>query len=602
MAFGVKVNGAFLDIDDRSQLTFEINTELWVTGEPSVNLGSYSFPFDIFLTDNNRYLLRFPDRIDAYTPLQKIEGAIVYIGEGKSIGLPVFTGDLYVKSSGRHRASLFMIVEGLGKQKEKKFEDVDMGVHNLSGTSEAAMETLMNGTTTSPLDHDFVFFPVKNETLTIPEGKWWEDDFNVINKRFLNNWTALYATLAPYKGNLPIVPFLRLEIVLERLVEQMGYSLVNDWIGDDDELRKICVFNNKSISDTETKFKYKIRYNEHLPSEMSLIEFLVTVARSNFVGVFVDHYSKVITLRPYKSLLAQNARQNWTDRQVNDYDIEQDNTVPYEIGFDTDTSDAYFSKNFVSVAVLAADGATVVNYWKAYGDPSSHSLIDGYYKVKRDNSVMRYDPSRTLITEKWTRFSHQFLRVLIGGNGKPVLFKAIPVWDYSYIITTSPVTTNVMPRCDIPMTITRKGKFDADAEEDTLVEQKNKLASIRLFIYRGMKNTNGSAYTFPYANATAYDPATESETYNHSLHMDGEKGLYKKRGKEWMEFLRRKKIVTMKLKLTVQDILNHREYDKVRVDNMDYFVKSIRVSVSGAGIGISDVTLVSCPFTAMEDV
>jgi hypothetical protein len=602
MAFGVKVNGAFLDIDDRSQLTFEINTELWVTGEPSVNLGSYSFPFDIFLTDNNRYLLRFPDRIDAYTPLQKIEGAIVYIGEGKSIGLPVFTGDLYVKSSGRHRASLFMIVEGLGKQKEKKFEDVDMGVYNLAPP--LLLENIMTATTTAPLDHDFIFFPVWNESLlSAYRGTDKIPDYfiNIFALRtmnyYINDWYIKTETDNDLKVNTITTPFLRLEYVLDKLAENIGYALVNELIGDDEELKKICVFNNKSINDVDLVYKWKIKYNEHLPSKMKLVDFLVHICTFFFCGCFVDHFSKTITIRPYKKLLAQNARQNWTERQVNDYDIEVDSKVPYSIGYQDDGTDDYFSNNFVGNAPIIADGAVITDYWKAGGNPNSHSLIDGYYHVKRDNSVMRYDPSRTFLYERWSKYNHIFRRIIIGGTGNPVLFKVVPMWSES----GSPIITytyaHSIPRADIP--INARFRF----ADDEIAEHTGELSSIRLMIYRGLKNYQGGmSGTFPYANATAYDPATESETYNHSLHMDGGKGLYKKRGKEWMEFLRRKKIVTMKLKLTVQDILNHREYDKVRVDNMDYFVKSIRVSVSGAGIGISDVTLVSCPFTAMEDV
>lgn len=145
-----------------------------------------------------------------------------------------------------------------------------------------------------------------------------------------------------------------------------------------------------------------------------------------------------------------------------------------------------------------------------------------------------------------------------------------------------------IPRADIPLNINLK--FD-----DEIVYQNAEQSSIRLMIYRGYRDYHGSGVsgTYPYANATAYDPDTETESFNHSLHYDGEKGIYNTYGKEWMTFLRTKKIVKRYLKLTVADILNHKEYDKVRIGNMNYFVRSMRINVTSSGLGLTECELVT---------
>jgi hypothetical protein len=598
MAFGVKVGGTYLDLFPESQISFEKNTELWVTGDPTIQLGSYSFPFDLPLTDNNRYLLRFPDRIDAYTDLVAIEDVVLYAGKGLSIGLPLFTGRLFVKNATNERVSVFIVVEGLSRQNEKKFEDVDMGVFNIGGP--VSLESLMNGTIAFPLLNDFVFFPVWNETLRntyvgTPNIEWFSG--NVFGASRMNHHTDefvyFFETDTQKKNNSILVPFLRLELILERIAEGMGYTMINEWMDGNDELRSICLFNNKSINDLDTGHKFKIRYNEHVPTKMLMTDFLKAVCKYAFVGIFADHASKTILLRPYKTILLTPPRHDWTDRMVEDYEIEQDNTIPSQIGFATDDTDEYFSNNWVSNIPLLADGAIIADYYEPGGNPNSHGLIDGYYNVYRDNTVMRYDPSKTTLAERWRKWSHRFDSINIGGRGEPWLSKCIPMWSDSGnpVFSADPFMYSI-PRADIPLNINLK------VDDGEVINHTAELSSIRLMIYRGMRTMVGAlAYSYPYANATAYDPATETESFDHSLHYDGDKGLYNMYGKEWMYFIKNKKIVKRYLKLTVADILNHKEYDKVRIGNMNYFVKSMKVNVTANGLGLTECELVTIPMS-----
>lgn len=591
MAFGIKIGSRYLDLFPESQISFEKTTELWVTGDPTLQIGSYSFPFDVPLTDTNRLTLRFPERIDAYTRPVIIDGVVLYAGEGMSVGLPLFTGRLFVKTATNEKASIFIVVDGLSRQNEKKMEDVDMGVFNLGPPLELA--AVMTYSANNPQYYPFIFFPVMNMTL---KNTYFGTDKNAyfpglsFGSSHMNAYTSDWAfdleADAEKKKNSILVPFLRLSFVLEKIIAAMGYTLINEWMDDDDELQQICLFNNKSINDLDETYKWKIRYNEHVPTKMLITEFLKAVCKYAFLGIFVDHASKTVLLRPYKTVLATAPRHDWTDRVAEDYEIEQDNSIPYLIGFDTDNTDEYFSNNFVSSLPLLADGAIITDYWEAGGNPNDHSLIDGYYHVKRDNSVMRYDPSRAL-NERWTKWSHRFKNTLVGGSGNSWLSKCIPMWSDSNTFGVIRNYNYSIPRADIPLNINLK--FD-----DEIVEQNAELSSIRLMIYRGLRDYEGGVSgTYPYANATAYDPATEDETFNHSLHYDGDKGMYNLYGKEWIYFMQNKKIVKRFLKLTIQDILNHKEYDKIRIGNMNYFVKSMRINVTSSGLGLTECELVT---------
>lgn len=593
MAFGIKIGSRYLDLFPESQISFEKTTELWVTGDPTLQIGSYSFPFDVPLTDTNRLTLRFPERIDAYTRPVIIDGVVLYAGAGLSVGLPIFTGRLFVKTATNEKASIFIVVDGLSRQNEKKMEDVDMGVFNLGPP--LVLESVMTYSANNPQYYPFIFFPVMNMTLrnmyvgtanidSFPAGVFGAGRMNHYNP---DGWIVETEPDDDLRINSIVVPFLRLAYVLDKIVSSMGYSLINEWMDDDDELQQICLFNNKSINDIEEIYKWKIRYNEHVPTKMLITDFLKEVCKFAFCGIFVEHHSKTVLIKPYKNILTAVPRHDWTDRMVEDYELEQDNAVPNYIGFDTDNTDQYFSNNFVSNQPLLADGAIVTDYWQAGGDPGSHSLIDGYYHVKRDNSVMRYDPSRSILLSKWNKWSHRFSNIYIGGNGDRWLSKCIPMWSDS--ASPAPIFPFAysLPRADIPLNITLK--FG-----DEVVEQNAELSSIRLMIYRGYRDFEGGMPgTYPYANATAYDPATEDETFNHSLHYDGDKGMYNLYGKEWIYFMQNKKIVKRYLKLTIQDILNHKEYDKIRIGNMNYFVKSMRINVTSSGLGLTECELVT---------
>ncbi len=598
MAFGLKIGTTFLDMLPSTQLTLEINTELWVTGEPSIQLGSFTYPFDLPLTVTNRKLLRYPDRIDAYTTPVVIENVVLYIGEGASVGAPYRTGRLFVRKATETTCNVAFIVDGLSNKNNLKFEDIDMGVFNLAPPLDLA--AIMDHTTTDPLDQPFIFFPVWNETLY----KEYEGTDNITKfsdgyfgsrtmNHYISGWRFDSEADAIRQCNACITPFLRLEYVLDRIADQIGYTLVNDFIGTDEELRRIVIFNNKSINDLELVYKWKIRYNEHLPKDMLITDFLKNIAKWAFCGLFVNHTAKVITIRPYKLVLAAAVRHNWTSRTLDGYEVEQDNVLPKTIKYGTDGSDAYFNNNFVTTAPLIADGAVITDYYEPGGNPNSHSLIDGYYHVIRDNTIMRYDPSRTFLHEQWKKWSHRFAAVEVGGRGESWEIPVIPMWQESG--SPSPlafVYRYCIPRADIPLNI----DLNMDTTDEEVSVHNAELSSIRLTIYRGMKDYVGGSGQYPYANSNAYDPATEDETYNHSLHLDGDKGMYNTYARDWIEFMKYKKIVKRKLRLRVADLMNHQEFDKVRIGNMNYFVKSIKITVTSGGLSVADCDLVTIPF------
>ena len=595
MAWGIKINGVFLDLAEGATISFQRNTELWTTGDPTIQEGSYSFPTTVPLTDLNNYHLRYPGRKDSLTPLL-VGTATLYAGDGFSVGVPLFTGDLYVKNAGPAKASIFLIVSGLASKKELKIKEVDMG--SGSKGSFTTLVDLMDDTTIHPLDHDYVFFPVWNGSMESSFDPSIYEQFpnNFYGARYQNHHRSGNFMIATpgleQSGNALVTPFLRLKPVLAKIVENLGYTIDDRWLTEE-ELELICIYNNKSINSLDTipsGWDPTWLYNQHLPGEMTLVDFLKKVCKWCFVGIFVDEYAKKIILLPYKMILAQAPRHNWTHAAQEDYDCIQDNNIPSSIGYGTDSSDQYFSNNYVSNNAILAGGATIVQYWKATGNPNSHSLTDGYYDVRRDNSVMKYDSALSSLAEQWTKFTHRFKRIAISGRGKEWNSEVIPLYSDSGNPTAGAYAYGwSVPRADISI----NGTFRIN---DEVIEMTSGLSNIRLCIYRGMRTAVGlTTFDYPYANATAYDPANEDDTFDYSLHYDGDRGIYQRFGKSWIHFMQNKKIVKQQLALSISDVLNHREYDIVRIDNINYFVKSMTMTFSSRGMELVDCELVSIP-------
>ena len=322
MAVGIKIENQFLDTDESTQVTLDMNTELWVTGEPKIQEGSYSLPFDLPLTDKNKSMLRFPDRIDAYTSPAIIDDVMIYIGHGRSLGFPIMVGTLYVKSATNTKVKVFFVKGGLNTAFKNTFAEVDMGTYHIGGP--VSPESLMNGTVNYPLLNDFVFFPVMNATLyemyrhTTVWNLFANGHFGAFTQNHYTpgvGFTLFDPSMSDkIRWNLPITPFLRLEYVLSKVVDLLDYTLINDF-QINDELKSICIFNATSINDIDKGFKSKIVYNQHLPASMLLTDFLKQVAKYAFCGLFIDEASKTITLRPYKTVIAAAPRHDWTSRQ-----------------------------------------------------------------------------------------------------------------------------------------------------------------------------------------------------------------------------------------------------------------------------------------------
>jgi hypothetical protein len=109
-----------------------------------------------------------------------------------------------------------------------------------------------------------------------------------------------------------------------------------------------------------------------------------------------------------------------------------------------------------------------------------------------------------------------------------------------------------------------------------------------LTLYRGRQVFSG-ANNRPWATSSAYEPDTvnllpiqengvSSGLAQHSLHWDGEYGLFNQRHARWNNMLESGKPIVQQFSLPVAQLLEFSFRHKIIVDNMEYVATRLRIS------------------------
>ena len=133
--FGFYVRNSFLDLFGETQVNFILNSPIF-NKDVSIIPGSFSVPVNIPLTDHNRLLLGYPDRIENYNKLSIIEEVSFYVE-----GVQLFTGKLYVQRSKRKTASVSLLINGLAELQNKKLTELNLGTYTFNTESEVSVKS-----------------------------------------------------------------------------------------------------------------------------------------------------------------------------------------------------------------------------------------------------------------------------------------------------------------------------------------------------------------------------------------------------------------------------------------------------------------------------
>lgn len=562
---GLRYKGEYLDVDPGASLSWEMNNLLFSSSDSSKLPGSFSFPFTLPATARNRALLNYPDRIDNAAPFLIEETVTLH-----NNGLVLFSGILKVTEASVEQIKVYIVVNPLNAVKQTPLNELDLG-GDRTFLSEAGLKAHALNTAENPLEYDYVFFPVWNRAYL--------NDDTGDPRRWFQNWFNSTTQAFEVEHEFPaMMPFVRLEYVLQQIFAGTDYAFENRF-QINDELRKLCLYNNKSLWTAEG-LGLVINLKNHL-SKTGSAAFVRKTVGAFCLGIFYNPWNKVLRLIPLQSIVNAPPKHDWTGRALYTPTVSSSLDQPEILCWKRDDDDGAWAHYDQYPKPASIDGE-LYSTDLAAAAPGTYYVIDRHAYYSK-NSIPRYF------------FKHTTLGCAPFETGKPAFeAECQALWDASlYGEGQTPIPdgnyTNI-PHCRIPGNV--EYEFTPEGGGDPQIRQISTEIPDRITFYRGMA-PDFDGHLYPLACGLPWDGDGNS-VGEYSLRWDGPGGMYDTWWKGWHTMLRQGKNVSMTLRLSIADIIAFNFEDKVRIGNMTYFVKRMRINITPTGLAPVEVDLVSC--------
>lgn len=548
----VRISGESLDLSEDTSLSYTLNNSVFTSTDTSQLPGSYSFPFTVPNTGKNQRILKHPGLINSAEQFDNDTAEIYFTG------VLLFIGTLTIESANEKSISLYVVSTQITDLKSIKLTNMVLGGVREIG-NEATMLAHAKATAENPMDYDYIFCPVQNFEFITGKLTFWQNYWDIETGVFVvNNERNMF------------MPFVRIDYLLDQIFAQTNYVFRNEF-QITDELKMLIQYSNYSMH-SKSGLASSITLSNHLP-DISCADYVKQLSSVFCLGIFTNIYSKVIRLVPLQRVLAAPYTHNWTNRVHHEYTINREKAeVPLQFRYEEDENDTVFRwlrtlrKPEVFTVVQTMDDimATPGTYYVV----SRHQYWEYTTELKLLYTTFGIVPE---LTEEALKSRKEIPQVTP---------KMQPLMDGPY---------EKLPIILQPGTVEYYNGLDDD-DQPIWVDQRSEMPN-RFTIYRGIQY-NEFALSYPLASGLPYDPlgATIGSV---SLRWDDIYGVYDTWWSAWHQMLLYGKHVTRRFNLTPADLVSFNFDEKVRVDNMDYFIKSIRVNLTMQRMMPVDVEMVS---------
>lgn len=571
-------SGTFLE--GTFNFSFEIANQVFSTSDASVLPGSFSFPTEVTLTPTNRRELGNPDLVTNPGTFQEYEGVWVHC-----YGQPLFFGTLQIRSASRTRASVTIIANPMRRLKDILLSQLDLGGEQGLGEF-ADWPTLMLHTAYYPEEWNFVFVPMyQSERNDYPFD--FDDPDNLLRPWY--NRFEVSPSLAFNAGSGALVPFPKLYYLLQQIfaADSDGFAFVNAW-QTTTELQRLYLFNNWDMrtlnSAGEPDLPESINLANHVPRKVKAVELLKKVMAQWCLGLFTNVFNRSIRLVPLQDVLKRPPKHNWTAYVISENTIDAQDDAPGQFNYEQPSPERPSS-------VPAPEDLPVFNTLPDFQAAVAVGLADGYYYIETEHMIVQqedawpFDPKAAWQVHRGVVLDADRARLDTG--------------------MTSLLHRNFSELYNAPVVVSRYYETQSSSGA-TVWERRETDPPVALLAYRGMNDVGLAGY-FPVASNHVWNPnetgdvlldltefVTPFAQAERSLNWFGEYGLYETAHKTWANLLLSGKPVSLSLALPVAALTEFSMEDKVRILNMDYFVRKLRVGKPlGRGLVQVEATLLS---------
>jgi hypothetical protein len=370
--------------------------------------------------------------------------------------------------------------------------------------------------------------------------------------------------------------------LLDKIFLRTGYVFKNEF-QTNEELDNLVMYSNTYLY-SKDGIASTINLRDHVPS-ITCTDYLKRISSTFCLGIFLDTATKVIRLIPLQKVLSAPAKHDWTNKVHHGYTIDHKLAeVPADFAYAEDSRDSRFA--WLNSLQPPTTFQVVDTYAEMFAGSGNYYVknLESYWQ-RGARTFMMYKslgiaPSEEIFSKK---------RGQADTNPPRMETQMQPLIDVFAYSIKPPHTYNQLPRIDQPGTVEYKdGKDDDDV--DIWKEQRSEMP-VRFTFYRGIYE-DGAGNNYPMGCAIRYD-AINNELGQYSLNWDGDNGVYATWWRRWHNMLLYGKHISRRITLSPSD-LNSFQFDhKVRIGNMDYIIKSIKVNVGSNGLLPCDVSMVS---------
>ncbi len=587
----IKINNDFLDLYPNTQISFQLNSPAFFGATADIVQGSYTFPINLPDTPHNQCLTDYPSRLDNAAKLCFDKPVEIYW-----CGNILFSGKGAIKVASDKQIQLSVIIASLQELKEKTVQQTINDVRILGADiTEPSMLSHAFETANTPQDFDYVFYPVRNTCFHVEDN-----DPQTVESDWQNYWNFNVGWFTENPSQSAAMPFLKLRYIYDKIFEACGITYEN-LFQTDAELNLLTVYNNYSIYTESGTWNTVLSLRDHAPQQKAN-EFLKAINQMFCLALFSDGFrqNSKVRLVPLRTIIRRPYKYDWTEKAQCEYSKSC-------------IDDAYESLCFASTDDKLEEGDkrledyVILNPFvgQVYTQTWNDVPLSGFalkYIEETDGIVQAegaFDPINfSLIYNKFNLLNKRYLCHLkenatgVLDVGSKLDVKAAPLFTYFVDPDTG---------VPFPFTTERPNKYPWIEFEGTYYYQRDNFAPappLKLTFYRGFEDSNEIANLgpYPYANSHEYDN-DGNDVYNYSLSWQGDKGLHAVWWRDWLSAMQNANLVTRDICLDFVDLVNFSFEDKVRIENMDYLVKSLKVTLTMQGIKPATAELVSIRHT-----
>jgi len=362
-------------------------------------------------------------------------------------------------------------------------------------------------------------------------------------------------------------------VVLRHLVESVGYTW-SDLFHVTDEHRRICLVNNRSISNPSGPQLLTSKYEAFLP-DTKASDFLKDYCRVFGLAPFADLEGTHLTLVPLQSLVGIAPRTDWTAYAASNYSRKD-------------------SPGIARFAFPDQDSATRYPGWRELGPPDyvyeyppvslGNFLPVGLYYISSRAQYYRAVASPTTAQPNATYIQNY------GAHGSVTN----PRGKEEIVPKLNAVQDSDFYGGDLPGYITQAAWSSAISYEAVATsEEQPESISHALAIYRGLSLSKKNIL-YPRGGINNYDYRWHKyDNEKLSLRWLGEDGLYANHWRDWDDMLKSTTAVERTFLLPLSELIGFDFRNKVRVGNKNYFVREIEFQLSAGGVSPTQCVLVA---------